>query len=547
MADHWEILADEAGQPLLSGLLTVHAALLPSKKVLFFCGSGHDEKHDPKDRKTGLWDPANPTRVRQLDDPAGVDLFCAGHCMLANGDVFVAGGTANYDREPDNPHRPYHFTGIPDCFVFDWRTERWRTVPHKKWPAWYPSCATLADGRVLAMSGHGGPDHPGHEVLETEIFDPATERWEPARPTAPPLEDTGKFWLFGTRLPMVYYPRLHPLRDGQVFSATALQQIGGARRTRSLDPVTNALTTLGKAPPGMRVWWMPHVYSRSHFTSALLPLNPPDYPERVLIANARYARVFQPAEPGRGWRSAGGKRPYPMRAYGTGLLLPDGSVLVIGGGRSEKVPRWYWPWSEVGGYDRDANPIPERYLPATSTWVNGSAPHYPPIPRMYHSVALLLANGQVLVAGSNHDSQRNHGGVRPDHPHHDDARELRMELYSPPYLFDGTDDDGTPRPAVRPVISCPTDEATYGQLLVLTSPDAMSIRRVTMVRCASVTHAYSTDQRLIELVIDPGSREETELTVTMPPDAGIGIPGYYLLFALGPADTPSLAHMLRLG
>lgn len=44
----------------------------------------------------------------------------------------------------------------------------------------------------------------------------------------------------------------------------------------------------------------------------------------------------------------------------------------------------------------------------------GSKPMYDPIRRMYHSAALLLANGQVLMIGSNHDSQRKRGGVRAD-------------------------------------------------------------------------------------------------------------------------------------
>jgi len=44
------------------------------------------------------------------------------------------------------------------------------------------------------------------------------------------------------------------------------------------------------------------------------------------------------------------------------------------------------------------------------------------------------------MCGSNHDSQRNSGGSRPDHAHHgQDARELRLELYWPPYLFDELD------------------------------------------------------------------------------------------------------------
>jgi hypothetical protein len=547
MPDQWEIITDATGQPLLSNVLTVHAALLPSKKVVFFSGSEHDEHHEPPHTfKTGIWDPAEPQDVKESDAP-DVDLFCSGHCMLADGNLFVAGGTANYDREPDNPHAPYHFTGIADCHVFDWRTETWQKVASMACARWYPTCLTLADGKVLAISGHGPPDDPGHQVTETEIYDPATGVWDPPRRPVPPLENTGQFWLFGKRILMIYYDRLAALRNGQVFSSTALQEVGGTRRTRSLNPMSNVMTTLGKAPPGMLVWWPRHVYSRSHFTAVLLPLYPPDYTERVLIAGARFARVFEPGKPRRGWRRAGRRRPYRMRAYGTGLLLPDGTVVVIGGGRSEKLLRWWWPTKEVGGYDKDANPVPERYLPSEDRWVTGTKPTYDPIPRMYHSVAVLLHDATVWVAGSNHDSQRNHGGTRPDHPHHGDARELRMERFYPAYLFDGVDSDGTPRPAVRPVISCPTDEATYNQRLVLTSPDATSIRRVTMVRCASVTHAYSSDQRFIELVIDPDSRGEQEVTVTMPPDPGIGVPGFYLLFALGPTDTPSLAHMLRLG
>jgi Domain of unknown function (DUF1929) len=547
MPDRWEIVRDGSGKPLLTGVLAIHAALLPSKRVIIFSGSEHDEKHH-RNFRSAIWDPDPQHRqsVRCMDAPT-MDLFCCGHCMLPNGNVFVAGGTANYDREKDNPHRPYHFTGINDCFEFDWRTERWLAVPSMRRRRWYPTCVTLDDGRVLAISGHDGPNEPDHEVVETEIFDPAVRQWQ-LRPTVPPLEDTGMFrLLFMTQRPMVYYTRLHGLRDGRLFSSTALQEVGGRRRTRALDPGTNALTDLGPPPPGMRPWWMPHVYSRANFTSALLPLTPPDYPERILIAGGREAYLFEARHPERSWRRGGSKRPYRMRAYATSVVLPDGSIVVIGGGFSEKMPRWYWPWSEHGGYDRHANPVAEHYLPARDAWVEGDRPTYSPIARMYHTVALLLPDGTVWVAGSNHDSQRNHGGTRPDHGHHGhDARELRMEIYSPPYLFE-RGSDGTVREARRPEITVPTDQAGYGERIVLTSRDANAIHRVTMARCASVTHAYSSDQRLIELVIDPASRGDHELAVTTPPEPTIGIPGYYLLFALGPTGTPSHGHMIQLG
>jgi hypothetical protein len=534
MPDHWEIILGDDGKPLLADIIMIHVALLPSGKVLGFAGSQHDEQ-PPKPFWSVLWDPADPGRLDKVREPER-DLFCAGHCLLPDGNVLVAGGTANYDREKDNPHRPYHFTGIADCYLFDWRTETWSKVEPMAFGRWYPTLLPLADGRVLTVSGHGGPDLASHEVLETEIYDPAKNHWEPARLTDPRLEDTGKFWLFITHRPMVYYWRLHGLADGRIFSSTALQQIGGKRRTRLLDVVTNKLATVGKPPGGMLVPLMSHVYSRSNFTSVLLPLRPPHYAQSVLVAGGRSAYRFDLDASRPKWRRAGGRRPYKLRAYSTGLLLPDGSVLCVGGGKSEKVPRWYWPWSEVGGYDRDANPVPERYLPGSDTWIEGAPPaDYPPIPRMYHTSAVVLASGQVFVCGSNRNSQRSHGS---HHGH--DTRELRLELYSPPYLFDSAGN-----PADRVELNLHKGDAGYGEQVTLHSPDAGRIERVTMLRCASVTHGYSSDQRLVELSI--GARTATEVTVTTPPTPEIAIPGYYLIFALDETGVPSYGRFLRLG
>ena len=538
MPDQWEILKDEHGHPLMAPILMIHVALLPSGKVLGFSGSQHDQNH-PRVYHSVLWDPAQPNKITELPAPEA-DLFCAGHCLLPDGNVLIAGGTANYDREKDNPHRPYHFTGIANCYIFNWRSESWSSVASMRYARWYPTLLPLADGRVLTVSGHGGPNLPSHEVLETEIYDPAADRWEPARPTVPPVEDTGKFWLFIWQRPMIYYWRVHCLSDSRAFSATALQ-VRGKRRTRILDPQSNRLTTIGPAPCGMLVPLMSHVYSRSNFTSVLLPLRPPGYAQSVLIAGGRTARRFDLSARRRKWRRAGQRRPYKMRAYGTGLLLPDGSTILIGGGKSEKVPRWYWPWSEVGGYDRDANPVPERYLPDSDTWVSGKPPaDYPPIPRMYHTSAVVLPSGQVLVCGSNHDSQRNSGGSRPDHGHHgQDARELRLELYSPPYLFDNAGNE-----ADRIEVELSSETTGYGQELDVLSARAERIHRVAVLRCASVTHAYSSDQRLIELAIT--SRTAGQVTVRTPPTRQIAIPGYYLLFALDAGGVPSVGHYLRI-
>src|SRR5215218_7111852 len=82
-----------------SQILAVHAALLPNGRVLYFSGSEHDELADRISTlgATRLWNPATE-KVEQVEGTSSGDLFCCGHCLLPNGNVLVAGGTAEYDR-----------------------------------------------------------------------------------------------------------------------------------------------------------------------------------------------------------------------------------------------------------------------------------------------------------------------------------------------------------------------------------------------------------------------------------------------------------------
>ena len=93
------------------------------------------------------------------------------------------------------------------------------------------------------------------------------------------------------------------------------------------------------------------------------------------------------------------------------VVLPDRTVFVSGGGLEEDPSK--------------AELRSEIYDPAANAWRPGATA---PVPRLYHSVALLLPDGRVITAGSN--------------PHRRDD-ELRLELYHPPYLFRG------PRPFIE--------------------------------------------------------------------------------------------------
>lgn len=572
MADKWELAGN-------SKVLAVHAALLPNGKVLYFGGSEHDESATSVDA-TRLWNPTTnaveqmPSPVNLINEPE--DLFCCGHCLLPTGELLVAGGTEHYEKDaPDLHFELHHYTGIRSVNVFDWRDENWHYATDMKEGRWYPTLIVLHDGKVLAMSGHANGDSVQHENTKLEIFDPMTGKWSAPFDTTPhPLEDTGgDYWIVYHIVPEFYYPRLHLLPNRQIFSSTALR-VDNKRTTSIIDLPTKTIRTIAD-PPYVITGLIPqegimeNVYSRSAFASVMLPLRPPNYGVRILICGEKQAKLFEPNNEHLGWQNAGSERPYPMRAYLNAVTLPDATVVVIGGAMSERIPA---PDGEdIGGEDKDRIPAAERYHPDTNTWEVLSFPSYEPIARVYHSVALLLPDGRVWIAGSNHDGARNVHGTRADG--RGDARELRMEIYSPPYLFakDGAGNDildagGKPVPAIRPVIEWVRAGCAYGQKFeiqtatllregddgfdatrakIKTGIAANQIKTVALIRCSSVTHAFNPDQRYVELVIDNANTRLTTLTVSGPPAAEIAPPGYYLLFILNNAGTPCVARFLR--
>jgi hypothetical protein len=107
------------------------------------------------------------------------------------------------------------------------------------------------------------------------------------------------------------------------------------------------------------------------------------------------------------------------------------------------------------------------------------------------------------------------------------------QIFSPPYLFAGT----------RPTIASAPTSAGYGQTVFVGTPDAASITKVTLLREASVTHTNSMSQSFQSLSFTTTS---TGLNVTMPANANIAPPGYYLLFILNSSGVPSVANIVQM-
>lgn len=146
--------------------------------------------------------------------------------------------------------------------------------------------------------------------------------------------------------------------------------------------------------------------------------------------------------------------------------------------------------------------------------------------RLYHSTALLLPSGRVLVAGGGHP--RDDGNADPDHPN--------AEIFSPPYLFRGP----------RPTIDSAPQNVAYGESFLVETPDAGTITGVSWVRLGSVTHGFNQNQRFSRLAFQQAPRDGIGLLLDAPASPEVAPPGHYLLFVLR-AGVPSVGRIVRIG
>ncbi len=176
----------------------------------------------------------------------------------------------------------------------------------------------------------------------------------------------------------------------------------------------------------------------------------------------------------------------------------------------------------------------ELFDTATGAWLEGGVPAPPPGQercREYHSSAILLPDGRVLVAGGDSDAGECFG--RPAGP--------SAQIYQPGYRF------RDPPPVIGEL---PSTAMTYGFPFAIPTADAGDITGVLLVRPGSVTHSINTEQRVVPLGF---AAREGIITALAPEDSAQGRtlapPGWYLLFLVkgqGEQHVPSEARFIKL-
>src|SRR3954447_14496675 len=161
--------------PFSSGVVGVHVALLHTNQVLFVNFREPDNPAAPPEPPltavSTVLDLATGTLLLPSYEgplPELENIFCGGHAFLPDGRLIVVGG----DRE--GYVRPTPVKAIHEFVPGGPGGGHWHYLGDMRQGRWYPTAATLPDGRVLITGGHSRNDIAPREANNTfEIYDRA--------------------------------------------------------------------------------------------------------------------------------------------------------------------------------------------------------------------------------------------------------------------------------------------------------------------------------------------------------------------------------------
>lgn len=192
--------------------------------------------------------------------------------------------------------------------------------------------------------------------------------------------------------------------------------------------------------------------------------------------------------------------------------LPDGTYLILNGAHRG-----------VAGFGlaSDANHNAVLYDPTKPVGARMSVMANTTVDRFYHSEAVLLQDGRVMVSGSDPETD----GL---------AQEYRVEVFVPPYLLTGRS---------RPTFTLTNRDWTYGQTVTLTITSSTGTLEVSLLGAESSTHGNSMGQRTI---FPTATCSGNTCTVTAPPNPHVCPAGWFQVFVLD-GGVPSLSQWVRIG
>ena len=451
-------------------MIAIHAALDSRGRVVTY-GT------NPDGQQTGrfiydIWTPEASAAAghNTLANTTQTDLFCSLQVNRPDtGDMLIFGGD-NWDAD-NNITTNF---GNADINELDVETGQLNPIAGMNRPRWYGTSTVMPDGSIFVMGGGGGEDHP--ELWTAENGAQLLEH----------LDTSAINW---------WYPRNFLLPDGRIFGV----DVEGHMYFIAAD--LSDITMAGQL--GQDRWG--YGTTAVMFEPGRILHFGGETTSAVIIDVNGPVPVVTPAAP-----------TTQAREWVNSTLLPDGRVIATGGAS-------YYRLGQIDGRplaDYNITNEIEIWDPATGQWSVESSGIKA---RLYHSTALLLPDGRVLVAGG--------GAPGP-------VFQTNAEIFSPDYLFSAQGG-----PVARPEITAVSDnDLALGQTFNINVGGGIDIGRVTVLKAGTVTHSVNMEQRISDLTF---TENGGTLTATLPASGTELTPGYYLLTVLTTAGVPSESVMVR--
>ena len=473
-----------------------------SGKVISFSSYAHDsfgQGVTDHTTFTATWDPTTENiSHRQIRDTHH-DMFCPGMAFDVDGRMIISGGES-----------------ADKVSIYDPNKDDWISVPEMKIARGYQGSTTCANGHIFVIGGSWGPVGIDFGDRNGETYDPQTKQWtllDGCRSEDIETKDDWEgayradnhVWLMGWQNNSVFHAG--PSKDMHWITPTGNGAIQNAGQRG-----------VGSSPPKDRMCGVAVMYDAAE-GKILSAGGAPSYNYRdgdgtirgekattdafvITLDKVNASVEVQPA----------GQGMHFPRSFSHAVVLPNGETLVVGG---QEEPRVFT--------ENTPQLVPEIYSPTKDVWTK-MAPNS--IVRAYHSFALLLRDATVLVGGGGLSVQK-------------DVNHFDAQIYIPQYLLTANGD-----PATRPVIIETSDTTVLpgGNFTITTDIEVAS---ASLVRYGGATHSLNNDQRRIALKLQD-SGTPLEYGVSIPPDGGVAIPGYWMLFVMNCQGVPSEAKNVQI-
>jgi hypothetical protein len=478
----------------------------------------------------------NPTCTPDTGVENSGDMFCADMSTLADGRIIIVGGSSWYN-EPGNGIDTNHgypydvgameLEGLRSARIFNPALNDFQPAAPMKYGRWYPSSASLSDGKVFVTSGATKliKSTQSSQVRRSEVYDPATNAWTEAY-SGPQSENS-----------LPFFPRIILAPNGKVFYGGSGQTWGpfgqaGDEALFGLQQFFNLQTRkweiAGLNPLGARggdfmvALPMSAPYDSMTLLSYGGTLGPP--PGGVLATTLSQLTTL--TKNGQVTNTMTGNL-HHGRWFVSGVPLPDGKVLALNGADRDEV---FEPGPEL------AVRTPELYDPATGAWTDMASEARD---RTYHNSAILLPDGRVLSGGHSPVPAfyGSHHDLMPGVTDNND-KDPSFQIWSPPYLFYGP----------RPHLTYAPSHLAWGETTSLRVDDSSTIKSIALMRAPSQQHVIEANARTLNLAFSPVDAHS--ISITVPPDGVVAPPGLYYLFVnrQNPKGlTPSVARMVFVG